>query len=199
MADGGISVQIRWRTSPAGAAADQGRRSSTHGLLPSAPGAATPERHDVVQPIQGKVILITGASSGIAEATVRHLAGTGASVMLGAWRTDRLDRPAAELAADGGTARARALNVTSRQDCAAFARAALEAFGRIDVIVNNAGVMPLVYDAFERTGWLDLLRDAVEAGDVRLRVAEEYAMDQVAAAHRSLEAGGLRGRPVINV
>jgi len=55
----------------------------------------------------------------------------------------------------------------------------------------------LVYAAFERTEWLELLRDAVEAGDIRLRVAGEYAMDQVADAQRALETGGLRGRPVI--
>ena len=54
-----------------------------------------------------------------------------------------------------------------------------------------------VYEALERTDWLDLLRKAVEAGDIRLRVAREYPIDQVAAAQRVLEAGGLRGRPVI--
>ena len=55
----------------------------------------------------------------------------------------------------------------------------------------------LVYEAIERTEWLELLRDAVEAGEIQLRVAGEYAMDQVADAQRALEAGGLRGRPVI--
>ena len=54
-----------------------------------------------------------------------------------------------------------------------------------------------VYDAFQRTDWLEHLRAAAEVGDLRLRVAGEYAIDQVAAAQRSLEAGGVRGRPVI--
>ncbi len=54
-----------------------------------------------------------------------------------------------------------------------------------------------VYAALERTEWLELLRDAVEAGDIQLRVTGEYAMDQVADAQRALDAGGLRGRPVI--
>ena len=54
-----------------------------------------------------------------------------------------------------------------------------------------------VYEAFERTDWLELLRDMVEAGDIRLRVAGEYPIGQVAAAQQVLEAGGLRGRPVI--
>ena len=55
----------------------------------------------------------------------------------------------------------------------------------------------LVYDVFERTEWLEQLRGAVEAGNIRLRVAGEYAMDRVADAQRALAAGGLRGRPVI--
>ena len=96
-----------------------------------------------MQGIEGKVILITGASSGIGEAIARHLASAGAFVMLGARRTDRLDQLVAEIKAVGGTARACALDVTSRQDCDTFAQAALDTFGRIDVIVNNAGVMPL--------------------------------------------------------
>ena len=90
-----------------------------------------------------KVVLITGASSGIGEATARRLAAAGATVVLGARRTDRLDRVAAEIVEAGGVARVRALDVTSRADMEAFSRAALDEFGRIDVIVNNAGVMPL--------------------------------------------------------
>ena len=55
----------------------------------------------------------------------------------------------------------------------------------------------LVYHAFERTEWLELLREVVEAGDIRLRVTREYSIHEVADAQRALEAGGLRGRPVI--
>ncbi len=96
-----------------------------------------------MQRIEDKVVLITGASSGIGEATARQLAAAGATVMLGARRTDRLDRLAGEIGAAGGKAKAMALDVTSRQQVEAFAQTALEAFGRIDVMVNNAGVMPL--------------------------------------------------------
>ena len=65
-------------------------------------------------------------------------------------------------------------------------------------VERSLSVRPVfVYEAFERTDWLDLLRDMVEAGDIRLRVAGEYPIGQVAAAQRALEAGGLRGRPVI--
>ncbi|AVS62753.1 oxidoreductase [Paracidovorax avenae] len=90
-----------------------------------------------------KIVLITGASSGIGEATARLLADSGATVLLGARRTDRLERIVADITARGGIAEARALDVTRRADVEAFAAHALERFGRIDVIVNNAGVMPL--------------------------------------------------------
>lgn len=90
-----------------------------------------------------KVVLITGASSGIGEATARLLAQHGATVLLGARRTERLERIVADIVAAGGIAEARALDVTRREDMQAFAAHALARFGRIDVIVNNAGVMPL--------------------------------------------------------
>ncbi|WP_438482423.1 SDR family oxidoreductase [Oleiharenicola lentus] len=90
-----------------------------------------------------KVILVTGASSGIGEATARHLAAKGARVVLGARRTDRLEKLAAEIRAAGGTVEIRALDVTSLADTQAFADFALKQFGQIDVIINNAGVMPL--------------------------------------------------------
>ncbi|TIP61972.1 MAG: SDR family NAD(P)-dependent oxidoreductase, partial [Mesorhizobium sp.] len=67
----------------------------------------------------------------------------GAKVMLGARRTDRLDTLAEEIRANGGEAMTRRLDVTDRADVAAFAEAARRAWGRVDVIVNNAGVMPL--------------------------------------------------------
>ena len=90
-----------------------------------------------------KVILITGASSGIGEATARHLASTGARVVLGARRTERLEKLVKEIRAAGGTAEFRALDVTRLEDMKAFADFALRTFGQIDVIINNAGVMPL--------------------------------------------------------
>ena len=96
-----------------------------------------------MSPFAQKVVLITGASSGIGEATARLLSANGARVVLGARRTDRLERLAAEIRAANGAAEYRALDVTSREDTQAFADFALKTFGRIDVIINNAGVMPL--------------------------------------------------------
>ncbi|MEL1265339.1 SDR family oxidoreductase [Pseudoxanthomonas putridarboris] len=93
--------------------------------------------------IEAKVIVITGASSGIGEAAARELARRGARVVLGARRTDRLARLAADIESQGGTARYRALDVARLDDVQSFVDFAREQFGRVDVIVNNAGVMPL--------------------------------------------------------
>lgn len=93
--------------------------------------------------IEPKVILVTGASSGIGEATTRLLAAHGHHLVVGARRTEKLAALANEIQASGGSVRYRALDVTSLQDVNAFAESSIDAFGRIDVIVNNAGVMPL--------------------------------------------------------
>ncbi|AZG84376.1 SDR family oxidoreductase [Pseudomonas syringae pv. pisi str. PP1] len=93
--------------------------------------------------IQGKVVLITGASSGIGEAAARLIAAKGANVVLGARRIERLQTLAADIEAQGGSARFCALDVTDALDMQAFADFATHAFGKIDVIINNAGVMPL--------------------------------------------------------
>lgn len=90
-----------------------------------------------------KIILITGASSGIGAGIARELCATGAKLMLGARRTDRLEALAEEIRAMGGEVQTRRLDVTDRDDVARFAKAAGEVWGRVDVIVNNAGVMPL--------------------------------------------------------
>ena len=89
--------------------------------------------------IEGKVVAVTGASSGIGEATARLLAAKGAKVFLGARREDRLRAIAGEL---GEAAGYRKLDVTNRDEMEQFAAAAEQKFGRIDVLVNNAGLMP---------------------------------------------------------
>ncbi|QHM95466.1 SDR family oxidoreductase [Kosakonia sacchari] len=90
-----------------------------------------------------KVIVITGASSGIGEGMARELGNAGAKVLLGARRLERIEAIAAEIRSAGGIAEARELDVTSRQSMASFVQAALDKWGRVDVLINNAGVMPL--------------------------------------------------------
>jgi NADP-dependent 3-hydroxy acid dehydrogenase YdfG len=93
--------------------------------------------------IKGKVIAITGASSGIGEATARLLAERGAPVVLGARRTERLEALATDIRHHGGEVEYQALDVTRREEVAAFVNFVRERFGRLDVLVNNAGLMPL--------------------------------------------------------
>jgi NADP-dependent 3-hydroxy acid dehydrogenase YdfG len=90
-----------------------------------------------------KIVLITGASSGIGEAVALELSQAGQVVVVGARRTDRLEALVNRIEASGGVARAHRLDVTSRDSFTRVVSSTLEEFGRIDVIVNNAGVMPL--------------------------------------------------------
>ncbi|WP_339081936.1 SDR family oxidoreductase [Pseudomonas sp. TMP9] len=93
--------------------------------------------------ISGKVVVITGASSGLGEATARHLSALGARVVLAARRKDKLDSLVAELIEAGGEAVAYQTDVTSQQDVNAMIQGAVDTFGRIDVLINNAGLMAI--------------------------------------------------------
>jgi NADP-dependent 3-hydroxy acid dehydrogenase YdfG len=102
-----------------------------------------------------KVVLVTGASSGIGEATVRELAQTGAKLFIGARRGDRLQALAQEL---GGDIAWQELDVTAADSFDAFVAAAEDRFGRIDALVNNAGVMPLSpLAALKRDEWKKMI------------------------------------------
>ena len=92
--------------------------------------------------IEGKVVVITGASSGLGEATARLLSEQGAPVVLGARRVDRLQSLADELTASGGKAVAVTTDVTRCEQVKRLLDAAVQAYGRIDVMINNAGLMP---------------------------------------------------------
>ena len=88
----------------------------------------------------GKVVVITGASSGIGKASARLLAERGACVVLGARRADRIERLVSEIRERGGTATARVTDVTQRGDVEGLIETAVGEFGRVDVVFNNAGI-----------------------------------------------------------
>jgi NADP-dependent 3-hydroxy acid dehydrogenase YdfG len=111
------------------------------GLLPKV-GGSQPRESVMSENIDGKVIVITGASSGLGLAAARLLSARGARVVLGARRVDRLDQLAEELNVQGHRALAVATDVTVAGDVRRLVDSAVETFGRIDVLVNNAGVMP---------------------------------------------------------
>ncbi|EFB40850.1 hypothetical protein pah_c180o034 [Parachlamydia acanthamoebae str. Hall's coccus] len=109
--------------------------------------------------LKNKVIAITGASSGIGEATARWLAQQGAKVVIGARRKDRLEKIKNEIQAAGGEVLSFSVDVTKRQEMKAFAEAAVKQYGRLDVFINNAGIMPLSFLAENKVDEWDQMID----------------------------------------
>src|SRR5262249_48405748 len=93
--------------------------------------------------IAGKVVVITGASSGVGESTARLLAANGAKIVLGARRKDRIDTLVRDITANGGCALGFKTDVTNRGDVEALVKGAVDKHGRGDAIVNNSGIMPI--------------------------------------------------------
>ena len=100
------------------------------------------EEH-ILSGIKDKVVALTGASSGIGEATALLLGSRGAKVVLGARRLDRLEALAARIAHMGGEAAYACTDVKRRADLSSLVRLACERYGKLDVLVSNAGVMPI--------------------------------------------------------
>ncbi|MGG2065278.1 SDR family oxidoreductase [Bacillus sp. S14(2024)] len=95
--------------------------------------------------VEGKVVVLTGASSGIGEATAKVLAKNGAKVVLAARRGERLQALKENINKQGGTAEFKVTDVTCQKEVEELARFAFNTFGQIDVLINNAGIMPLSY------------------------------------------------------
>lgn len=93
--------------------------------------------------IENKVVVITGASSGLGEATARYLAARGAAVVLGARRVDKLEHIAGEIRAAGGKVEVLATDVTNREQVQTLVDTAVRVFDRVDVLINNAGLMSI--------------------------------------------------------
>jgi NADP-dependent 3-hydroxy acid dehydrogenase YdfG len=93
--------------------------------------------------VKGKVVAITGASSGIGEAAGRLLAASGAKVILGARRADRLEAIVADIRKNEGEVDLHVIDVSKREDLTSFVKKAQDRFGRLDVLIGNAGLMPL--------------------------------------------------------
>ena len=109
--------------------------------------------------IENKVVVITGASSGLGEATARHLAALGAKVVLGARRTERLTAVVEEITAAGGQAVFATADVTSKADVENLINTAVATYGRVDVVVNNAGYMAIAPMEQARTEEWDRMID----------------------------------------
>ncbi|HXG14238.1 MAG TPA: SDR family oxidoreductase [Candidatus Nitrosotenuis sp.] len=95
--------------------------------------------------LNGKVAIVTGASSGIGYATAQALSKAGAKVAIGARRTDKLDELKNEITKTGGEVLVQKLDVTKKSDCDAFVDTVIKKWGTVDILVNNAGLMPLSF------------------------------------------------------
>jgi NADP-dependent 3-hydroxy acid dehydrogenase YdfG len=132
--------------------------------------------------IQDKIIAITGASSGMGEATALLLAERGAKVVLGARRADRLQALAGRIADAGGAAAYAPTDVTKRDDLTALVALAQERFGGLDVIINNAGIGPIsAMDALRVEDWDAMI-------DVNLR-GTLYGIAAALPVFRAQESG----------
>jgi NADP-dependent 3-hydroxy acid dehydrogenase YdfG len=126
--------------------------------------------------LDGKVVVVTGASSGIGEATVRALAAEGAAVVAGARRKERLDGLVEEVTQDGGKAIAVECDVTDEEQAHDLIQRAVEEFGSVDILVNNAGVMLL---STVGKGLSDQWRQMFEVNVMGLLYATDAAIERM--------------------
>jgi NADP-dependent 3-hydroxy acid dehydrogenase YdfG len=132
--------------------------------------------------IQDKVVIITGVSSGIGESTAKELASKGAKLVLAARREDRLKKLQDEIQSSGGQAIYKVTDVTSRQQMEELAEYALKEFGKIDVLVNNAGIMPQAFLAENKVDEWDKMIDVNIKGVL-------YAIAAIVPSMRECKSG----------
>jgi NADP-dependent 3-hydroxy acid dehydrogenase YdfG len=148
-----------------------------------------------------QVVAITGASSGIGAATARRLARAGAAVVLGARRVDRLDVLVREIRAEGGRAEAVATDVTSSEDLHRLVQTATTTFGRLDVLVSNAGIGPISRMAARRSHDWDAMIDVNVRGVLHGIDAALPAFEQQGRGHfvTIVSTAGLKILPTMAV
>ncbi|GAA2060543.1 SDR family oxidoreductase [Williamsia deligens] len=154
-----------------------------------------------MSPLADHVVAITGAGSGIGEATARRLARAGAAVVLGGRRTDRLDDVATDIRADSGRAVVASVDVTSRSEMHDFVATAVAQFGRLDVLVANAGVGPISrIDARQVDDWdamIDInLRGVLHGIDAALPVFTEQGRGHLVTI---VSTAGIKITPTMGV
>nr|WP_024966946.1 SDR family oxidoreductase [Pantoea sp. IMH] len=133
--------------------------------------------------LNNKIVAITGASSGIGEATARLLAAKGAKVFIGARRTERLEKLVAEIQSAGGEAACMTLDVTSLPQMEAFIKEATRLYGGLDVMINNAGVMPLSPLSARKVAEWDRMIDVNIRGVLHGIAAVQPLMEQQRRGH----------------
>lgn len=132
--------------------------------------------------IQDKVVIITGASSGIGEATAKELASKGAKLVLAARREDRLKKLQEEIKTVGGQAIYKVTDVTSREQMEELAAYTIKEFGKIDVLVNNAGIMPQAFLSENKVDEWDQMIDVNIKGVL-------YAISAIVPSMRERKSG----------
>jgi NADP-dependent 3-hydroxy acid dehydrogenase YdfG len=150
--------------------------------------------------LAGSVVAVTGASAGIGRACALAFAGRGARVVIGARRVDRLDELAAEVRARGGEALASSLDVAEREQVDAFVAGAVSRYGRLDVLVNNAGygvrgtvaaTAPETYERLMRVNYLGTVFGCRAAVPVMIRQGSGVIINVSSiVGHRALPTGG---------
>ena len=132
--------------------------------------------------LKDKVAIVTGGTQGIGRATALRLAGEGASVVIAARGRELLDRVALEIRAAGGRAAAVQADVSRAEDCARLVAEAVQAFGRLDILINNAGT--------SATGEFEAVTDAIWQADFDLKLFAAIRLARLAIPHMKLQGGG---------